>query len=136
MGWSGGIFTVTVFHALGLKGLRLLRMIQDIKELILLIVNADRLGGRVETVDRAHLVLYDCMSWDCSCTNAVLSRYPEVQISVRASRRSLSGFTVTFHVQRCTRGEAAWYLVIGLFLACCVFILRRSPWWTNAFAHI
>jgi hypothetical protein len=136
MGWSGGIFTVIVFHALGLVNLRLLSMIQDIKELILKIVNADRLGGRVETLNRTHLVLYDCMSWDCSCTNALLSRFPEVKISFRASRQSLSGFIVTFHVQRCTRGEAVWLLFIGLFLACCVFLLLRSPWWTKAIARI
>lgn len=87
-------------------------------------------------MDASTLVLYDCMSWDCFCTDTVVARYPEVRISVRASRQSLSGFTVTFHVGRCARKEAAWYLIIGLFLGCCGFLLLRSPWWNSAITRI
>lgn len=111
-------------------------MIEGIKELILLLVHAERLGGRIQAMDGQTLVLYDCMTWDCFCTDAVIARYPEVRISVRASRQSLSGFTVTFHVRRCSRRETAWYFVIGLFLSCCGYILLRSPWWNSAITHI
>lgn len=111
-------------------------MIEQIRGLVLLLVDAERLGGRVQIVDRQTLMLYDCMSWDCMCTDAVMARYPEVRISIRASRQSLSGFTVTFHVGRSTRRETAWYLVIGLFLSCCGYLLIKSPWWTHAILRI
>ena len=111
-------------------------MIEDVRKLILLLVNAERLGGRVQVVDGQTLDLYDCMTWDSFCSDAVIAHYPEVKISVRASRQSLSGFAVTFHVRRCSRRETVWYLVIGLSLACCGFILLRSPWWTSAITRI
>lgn len=111
-------------------------MIEGVKQLILQLVDAERLGGRVQVVDSVTLQLYDCMTWDSFCTDAVIARYPEVKISVRASRQSLSGFAVTFHLFRCARRETVWYLVIGLFLACCGYILLRSPWWNSAITRI
>jgi hypothetical protein len=111
-------------------------MIEQIKGLVLLLVDAERLGGRAQVMDGQTLVLYDCMSWDCACTDTVMARYPEVRISVRASRQSLSGFIVTFHMGRSARRETVWYLVIGLFLACCGFLLIKSPWWNHAIVRI
>jgi hypothetical protein len=54
---------------------------------------------------------------------------PHVHISVRACRRSLSGFTVVFHRNNHAGRELGWYLVIGFGLACCAFILLRAGWW-------
>jgi hypothetical protein len=111
-------------------------MIEQLSNLVLLLADAERLGGRVQIMDAETLILYDCMNWDCFCTDAVVVRYPEVRISVRSCRQSLSGFSVTFHAGRCLRKEAGWYLVIGLFLACCGYLLIRPPWWTSMIMRI
>jgi hypothetical protein len=109
---------------------------EQLRSLVLLLVDAERSGGRALITDSRTLVLYDCMSWDFMHTDAVVSHHPEVKISVRASRQSLSGFSVTFQAARCVRRETVWYLVIGFFLACCGYILLRPPWWAGAIKYI
>ena len=104
---------------------------ERLRSLVLRLANADRVGGRAIIVDGQTLILYDCMHWGCHCTDVVLSHFPETQISVRACRQSLSGFTVVFHTCKSTRNEIVWYLVIGLCLACCSYVLLRPPWWVD-----
>ena len=99
-----------------------------LRQLVLRLSNAERVGGRAEILDGHTLILYDCMFWGSHNTEVVLSQHPEVQISVKASRQSLSGFAVTFFVPYTGRREAFWYLVIGLALACCAYALMRPPW--------
>ena len=109
---------------------------ERLKALVLRLSNAERVGGRVSVVDRQTLILYDCMHWGCYCTDQVQLCFPETQISVRSCRQSLSGFSVVFHLGACTRKEVAWYLIIGLVLACCGYALMRPPWWTRGILHI
>ena len=109
---------------------------EKLKKLILDLANAERVGGRVVVVDGQTLILNDCMNWGCHCTDVVLSHFPEVHISVRACRQSLSGFSVVFHVGKSMRGEFAWYLMIGFCLACCGYVLLRPPWWGGKIFHI
>jgi len=104
--------------------------------LILRLANAERVGGRAIIVDGETIILYDCTHWGCSCTDAVLAQFPEVQISVRACRQSLSGFTVIFHRANSRRRELAWYFVIGLGFASCCYILLRPPWWASGMLPI
>ena len=42
-----------------------------------------------------------------------------------------SGITVIFRRGASTPREIVWYLVIGLGLACCVYLLLRPPWWSR-----
>jgi hypothetical protein len=102
---------------------------ERLRGLILTQANAERVGGRATIVDAHTILLYDCMHWGCHSTDAVLSQFPDVHISVRACRRSLSGFTVVFHRNNHAGRELGWYLVIGFGLACCAFILLRAGWW-------
>ena len=108
---------------------------ERLRALVLRLSNADRVGGRAQIVDGQTVVLYDCMHWSDACSEGVLAHHPEARISIRACRQSLSGFTVTFRCARNGRRETAWYLVIGLVLACCGYALVRPPWWT-AYARI
>jgi hypothetical protein len=107
-----------------------------LRQLILRLSNSERVGGRASIVDGRTVILYDCTHWGCLSTDAVLAQFPEVQISVRACRQSLTGFTVIFHCQDNTRRELAWYVVIGLGLACCAYILLRPPWWARGMLAI
>lgn len=107
-----------------------------LRTLVLQLANAERVGGRATVMDSHTLVLYDCMHWSCRCTDIVASYYPEVQISVRGSSSSLSGFTLVFHWKRAGRRELLWYLVIGLALAGCAYVLLRPPWWSRGILHI
>jgi hypothetical protein len=100
-----------------------------LKGLVLRLANADRVGGRVVVMDRHTLVLYDCMHWGCNLTDAVQSSFPEAQISVHSSRQSLSGFTVSFHLEKHAGRELSWFLVIGLMMASCSYLLLRPSWW-------
>ncbi len=100
-----------------------------LRQLVLRLSNAERVGGRTEAPDHRTVVLYDCLYWGSYNTDIVLAHYPEVQISVRTSRQSLSGFTVTFFVPQSTPREVFWYLVIGLALACCAYVLLIQPPW-------
>lgn len=109
---------------------------EALKELVLRLANADRVGGRVTVVDGSTLILNDCMNWSCVCTEHVLSRFPDVQISVRSSRQSLSGFSVVFHRGASTPREIVWYLLIGVGLACCCYLLLRPPWWSSGIERI
>ena len=111
-------------------------MMDRLKDLVLQLSNAERVGGRASVVDRRTLILYDCMHWGCHNTDRVLACFPETQISVRACRQSLSGFSVIFHLGECTRREMAWYLVIGLVLSGCGYALMHPPWWTRGILHI
>lgn len=101
---------------------------ETMRQLILRLSNADRVGGRVEIIDSRTVVLYDCMYWGSHNTDVVLSHYPETRISVKSSRQSLSQFTVTFFFPQSLRKEIFWYVVIGLVLACCAYVLLRPPW--------
>ncbi len=107
-----------------------------LRALILRLANAERVGGRASIVDAQTIILYDCTHWGCHCTDTVVAQFPEVQISVRACRQSLSGFTVIFHRADSVRRELAWYVVIGLGLACCTYILLRPPWWASGILPI
>jgi len=107
-----------------------------LKLLVLRLANAERVGGRAHVLDGQTLLLHDCMHWGSCCTEAVAAEFPEIQISVRASRQSLSGFTVVFHRPACRQREAAWYLVIGLGLASCCYVLLRPPWWSSGIFRI
>lgn len=78
--------------------------------------------------DQRTVILYDCMHWGSYNTDVVLSHHPEIQISVKASRQSLSGFTVTFFVPHTLKQEVFWYCVIGIALACCTYVLLQPPW--------
>jgi hypothetical protein len=107
-----------------------------LKKLVLHVVGAERVGGRATVVNPRTLVLDDCMLWSCQCSDAVMAVFPEVLVSVRASRHSLSGFSVVFHLgQNCGR-ETGWYFVIGLFLAGCFYVLLNPPWWTTGIRYI
>lgn len=107
-----------------------------LRAFILAQANAERVGGRATIADSRTIILYDCMHWGCCSTDAVVAQFPDVHISVRACRQSLSGFTVIFHRgDRVTR-ELGWFIVIGLGLACCGYILLRPPWWGGGIPHI
>jgi hypothetical protein len=125
-----------VVRILGMDSASRVVTMERLRTLVLRLANADRVGGRAIIVDRQTLVLYDCMHWGCHCTDVVLSHFPEVQISARACRQSLSGFTVVFHVSKSTRNELVWYLVIGLCLACCGYLLLKPPWWVDRSRYI
>lgn len=99
-----------------------------LRALVLRLANVDRVGGRALIVDRQTLHLYDCAHWSCSCSDTVQSRFPEVQISVRSCRQSLTGFIVVFHYGGSLQREMLWYLLIGLGMACCGYLLFRPPW--------
>jgi hypothetical protein len=107
-----------------------------LKKLVLSVVGADRVGGRATIVNLRTLILDDCMLWSCQCSDAVVAVFPEVLISVRASRHSLSGFSVIFSMGQNRSRETGWYLVIGLFLAGCVYVLLNPPWWTSGIRYI
>ena len=109
---------------------------EALKRLVLNVVNADRVGGRATIVSTRTMILDDCMLWSCRCTEAVVAVFPEILISVRASRQSLSGFSVVFNMGQNPARESGWYLVIGLFLAGCVYVLLNPPWWTAGIRHI
>jgi hypothetical protein len=100
-----------------------------LRALVLRLANAERVGGRAQVLDGHTLILNDCMHWDSRSTDAVLSSFPEVQISVRACRQSLSGFSVVFHMRTSSYRELVWYLLIGVGMACCAYVLLRPPWW-------
>ena len=51
-------------------------MIEQLSNLVLLLADAERLGGRVQIMDAETLILFDCMNWDCFCTDAVVVKYP------------------------------------------------------------
>jgi hypothetical protein len=106
-------------------------IMDKLRTLVLSVANADRVGGRATIVDGQTLILYDCMHWGCHSTDQVLSHFPEVQVSARACRQSLSGFCMVFHRRVSTGREMVWYLVIGLGIACCSYILFRPPWWSS-----
>ena len=108
----------------------------SLRTLVLRLACAERAGGRVQAVDDKTLVLYDCLSWDSHCTDAVVSRFPEARLSVRSSRHSLSGFTVTIHMGSNSLRETGWVVVIGLFMAGCAYILLHPPWWSNKLTYI
>ncbi len=99
-----------------------------LRSLVLDLSNAERVGGRAQVVDAKTLILYDCMHWSSRCTDILAARYPEVQLSVRTCRQSLSGYSVVFHRSGNTRVEIVWCLVIGLALAGCAYILLHPPW--------
>jgi hypothetical protein len=107
-----------------------------LRALVLAQANAERVGGRATIVDARTIILYDCMHWGCHSTDAVVSQFPDVHISVRACRQSLSGFAVIFHRTGRAGRELAWFLVIGFGLACCTYILLRPPWWGSGILHI
>lgn len=107
-----------------------------LRQLVLRLANAERVGGRAMVVDAQTIILYDCTYWGCHFTDAVQAQFPEVQISVRACRQSLTGFTVIFYRADSTRRELAWLSVIGLGLACCIYILLRPPWWASGILPI
>lgn len=107
-----------------------------LRQLVLQLSNAERVGGRAQIVDSRTLILYDCMNWSCRCTDVVSTQYPEVQISVRACRQSLSGYTLVFHRGVGGRKELFWLLVISLALAGCAYVLLRPPWSTRSILHI
>jgi hypothetical protein len=102
-----------------------------LRTLVLGLADADRVGGRATIVDGQTLILYDCTHWGCHSTDVVLGHFPEVQVSARACRQSLSGFCIIFHRRASTGREMVWYLVIGLGIACCSYILFRPPWWSS-----
>jgi hypothetical protein len=107
-----------------------------LRSLVLDLSNAERVGGRAQVVDARTLILYDCVHWSSRCTDILVARYPEVQISVRACRQSLSGYSIVFHRSGNTRAEIVWCLVIGLALAGCAYILLHPPWWSRSILHI
>lgn len=111
-------------------------MVERVRASILRLINVERYGGRVRVEDPQTLVLYDCGSWGAECTEAVASVYPDVRISVRACRQSLTGFVIVFQLNRCLRAEVGWYFVIGGLISCCGFILFRSSWWPSAAVNI
>jgi hypothetical protein len=101
---------------------------ERVRKLVLRLSNAERVGGRVEILDAHTIILYDCMHWGSQNTDVVLYHYPETQISIKASRVSLSGFAVTFFIPYNTKKEFFWYLIIGFVLATCAYALLRPPW--------
>lgn len=107
-----------------------------LRALVLRLSNAERVGGRAIVVDSRTLVLNDCMQWSSLCTDAVVAQHPDVHVSVRACRQSLSGFSIVFHRGGGGRRELIWYLVIGLALAGAAYVLLRPPWWNRAILHI
>lgn len=107
-----------------------------LRALVLQLSNADRVGGRAQVVDSKTLLLYDCMHWSCRCTDIVCGQFPEVQMSVRTCRSSLSGYVIVFHRNVVGRREILWYLVISLTLAGCAYVLLRPPWWSRSILHI
>lgn len=106
---------------------------EKLRNLILRLSNAERVGGRVHIFDSHTVVLYDCMYWASFNTDMVLAHYPEIQISVKACRQSLSGFQVTFTLPKSSRREAFWFMVIGLALASCAYVLLNPPWAVEKF---
>jgi len=92
------------------------------KGMILAMCQADRVGGRVQAAGSGALELLDCMEWDDEWTNRLRSQYPDMRVSFRSSRRSLSGFVVRFEVCAGPR-EWMWHGVIGFVLACCCYVL-------------
>lgn len=110
---------------------------ERLRALVMELANVERVGGRVTIVDPDTLILNDCMHWSCRCTDVVASRFPDVHISVRACRQSLSGFTIVFHREAAWCGrEMAWYLAIGLALSCVFYVLLRPPWWDKTILRI
>ena len=99
-----------------------------LRALVMQLACAERVGGRATVVDDRTLILYDCMHWSSSCTEVLLAQFPDVQISVRACRQSLSGYIVVFHRGGRLDQELLWYVVIGLGLACCGYVLMQPPW--------
>ena len=110
---------------------------ERLKSLVLELSNAERFGGRAVVVDPHTLVLNDCMNWSCRCTDVVAAHFPDVHISVRACRQSLSGFSVVFHRDPGLGTRVlSWYLAIGLVLACVCYVLLRPPWWDKTMSRI
>lgn len=109
---------------------------ERLRVLVLRLSNAERVGGRAIVVDSRTLVLNDCMQWSSMCTDAVMAQHPDVHVSVRACRQSLSGFSIVFHRGGGGRKELVWCLVIGLALACACYVLFRPPWWNRSMLRI
>lgn len=99
---------------------------EPLREHILLLCNADRAGGRAQILDEETIALYDCMDWSHALTDALTLLYPDLQLSVKASRQSLSGFVVHFRRPR-WYSHLGWYAAIGVLLACCCYMLWSPP---------
>lgn len=109
---------------------------QGLKELVLQLTCADRVGGRVQRVGSDRLELYDCASWSWKGTELVQHEFPEVVVDVRSCRHSLSGFAVVFIWKGGGRFEPLWYVAIAVVLTSCAYTLFAAPWWWGAYRLI
>jgi hypothetical protein len=102
-------------------------MMDEMRGRIMALSSADRRGGRLVAAGPRTLELFDCMEWDGEWTHALAAVCPELCVSVRANRSSLSGYVVRFEVLSGGR-EWVWHVVLGLMLACCLYVLW--PYWS------
>jgi hypothetical protein len=102
-------------------------MLEELRARIMSLSSADRRGGRIVAGAGRVLELFDCMEWNGEWTHALTAVCPELCVSIRASRSSLSGFVVRFEVTDGGR-EWVWHVVIGCVLACCLYMLW--PYWS------
>jgi len=102
-------------------------MMEELRGRIVSLCGADRRGGRVLAGGPRTLELFDCMEWDGEWTHALAAACPELCVSIRASRSSLSGFVVRFEVPA-GGGEWVWHVVHGCVLAACLYVLW--PYWS------
>lgn len=94
----------------------------QLRDLILQLCSAERTGGRVQVYDSETLALVDCMNWKHCWTDLLTQHYPTLELSIKSSRQSLSGYIVCFRVAR-PRVHFGWHLAVGLILGCCLTVL-------------
>lgn len=76
--------------------------------------------GRLRFEDDGTLTLLDCSEWNWDHSNRLSVRFPDVHVTMRSSRESLSGFVVIFSKKQDSLATL-WLLLIGLLLAAVVY---------------
>lgn len=99
-----------------------------LRQHVLLLSNASRAGGRARILDDETIELHDCMGWRHAWTDVLRANHPELELSIHNSRQSLSGFVVVFRLPR-ERTHWTGFVVLGLLLACCCYVLVSIQHW-------
>ena len=97
---------------------------------VLRLANAEKTGARAQVLNESTLVLTDCMSWNRDHTERLRGFFPDVEISIHHNRRSLSNFSIHFHMGSGGR-ELRWYIFACAVMACCAYALINPPLWSG-----